>query len=51
MKVAEQLLEESREGGNQLGELDALINTIWPLQFLGRLDDGLKLARQYDRFD
>ncbi len=45
-QVADQLLEESREVGNQLKELDTLFNIIWALQYLGKLDDGLQLAKR-----
>lgn len=48
-QVAEQLLEEIRETGNQLREVDALINVIWALQWLGRLDEGLQLVKRGEK--
>jgi tetratricopeptide (TPR) repeat protein len=48
-QVAEQLLEEIRETGNQLREIDALINVIWALQWLGRLDEGLQLIKRGEK--
>ncbi|MFX0182582.1 MAG: tetratricopeptide repeat protein [Candidatus Hodarchaeota archaeon] len=48
-QVAEQLLEESKKVGNQLREVDALINISWALNYMGRLDDSMQLVRRGEK--
>jgi tetratricopeptide (TPR) repeat protein len=48
-KENDQLLKKSKEVGDQLRELDALINTIWVLQYLGKFDEGLQVAKRGEK--
>ena len=45
-QVAEQLLEESREVGSQLREVDALINLIWAYLWLEDLTKDYNWRRE-----
>ncbi|MFX1424599.1 MAG: tetratricopeptide repeat protein [Promethearchaeota archaeon] len=48
-RVAEHLLKKSRETGNQLRELDALMNISWALQWLGQINKGLELVKRGEK--
>lgn len=47
--IADQLLKESKEVGNHLRELDALINISWALQWFGRLDEAFQLVKKGEK--
>jgi tetratricopeptide (TPR) repeat protein len=49
LQVAEQLLEDIKIIGDPLLELNALINIIWAVGCLGKLDEGLHLARRGEK--
>lgn len=48
-QAAEQLLEENKNVGDLLLEFNALINIIWALAYLGKIEEGLKLTRRGEK--
>ncbi|UCE13744.1 MAG: tetratricopeptide repeat protein [Candidatus Heimdallarchaeota archaeon] len=48
-QVAEELLEASKKVDDPLLELDTLINIIWALGYLGKIEEGFQLTRRGEK--